>query len=293
MNTPSPGRIGEQHAAYRKGLVLGLTMAEVGILIIFVLLLLIAIEQIRRDRLLHSLQGKTAIATARLQELESAERTLKEIASTLNVEATRPKEDFKRLVRIVQTVAATPTGQSALTAARQSLNEMKDAVGQLQKVLDSAKKDGAESVAKQVEFASYRLANQEGQLKRYESQLADAGKGKGERPCWVEPDGKIDYLYDVVLTSTGIRMREYQYPARIAERRLLPMPVVDPNETLTEGEFLRRTAPLFDYSRTANCRFFVVIYDATAAHEKPLYKDLLRTVEGHFYKRNADGAAPF
>ena len=34
-----------------------------------------------------------------------------------------------------------------------------------------------------------------------------AGHGKGERPCWVQLDGTIDYLYDVVLTSRGIKMR--------------------------------------------------------------------------------------
>jgi hypothetical protein len=288
------GRIGEQHAAYRKGLVLGLTMAEVGILIIFVLLLLIGLEQIRRERLASSFHDKIAIDTSRLATLESAEQTLQEIAAALKVDPTRPSEDFKRLTRIVQAVAATPDGTRALTEARQTLDEMKEAVSQAQALVEKGAKEGGDAFARQLESQSYRLANQEGQLKRYEGQLVAAGAGKGERPCWVQPDGKtIDYLYDVVLTSGGIRMREYTHPHRAAERGLLPMPVVEPTETLTPSEFLRRTAPLYDYSRNDNCRFFVVIYDATAVHEKPLYKSLLRTVEGHFYKRLSNAVAPF
>jgi len=119
------------------------------------------------------------------------------------------------------------------------------------------------------------------------------GQGKGERPCWVKPDGAIDYLYDVVLTSGGIRMREYALPHRLSERTKLPMPAVDFRETLTPSDFLRRTRPLFDRGLAENCRFFVVIFDATGFSEKLLYKGLLKTVEGHFYKRLDDGPAPF
>jgi len=119
------------------------------------------------------------------------------------------------------------------------------------------------------------------------------GQGKGVRPCWVQPNGTIDYLYDVVLTSDGIRMKEYAHPSRAAERALLPMPAADPTETLSEQEFLTRTYPLYQRSQADNCRFFVWIYDGTGAQEKTLYKRLRRTVEGNFYiNRNREDAAP-
>lgn len=51
--------------------------------------------------------------------------------------------------------------------------------------------------------------------------------------------------------------------------------------------------PLYDSSLVANCRFFVTVYDATGPAEKDLYKSLLRTVEGHFYKRLSLEPAPF
>src|SRR5262245_59188801 len=80
MEESVAGRIGEQHAAYRKGLVLGLTMAEVGILIIFVLLLLIAFEEIKRQALVRENDGKVAIETDRLARLTEGEAVLQAVA---------------------------------------------------------------------------------------------------------------------------------------------------------------------------------------------------------------------
>jgi len=130
-------------------------------------------------------------------------------------------------------------------------------------------------------------------LARYEQQLQSAGLGKGERPCWVQPDGTIEFLFDVVLGTDGIRMRENVYPSRNKERKDLPMPSTNPLETITQSEFVTRTLPLYESSLAANCRFFVTVYDGTGPEEKERYKSLLRTVEGHFYKRLSRDSAPF
>ncbi len=51
-------------------------------------------------------------------------------------------------------------------------------------------------------------------------------------------------------------------------------------------EFLRQTKRIHDWSkgRDPECRFFVRVFDRTAANDKQLYKDLLQAVEQHFYK---------
>lgn len=293
MSLDPSGQIAEQNASYRKGLVLGLTMAEVGILIIFILLLLVAIEQIRRDDLLQRFKGKVAISEERLKEMQAAELNLQQVSDGMGVTEETPPEDFKRLVRMMAAMARSPDGKSALVEAREAINRLKYAAEQVRVVAEAGQEAGAEEVARQVESQGHRIANQEGQLKRYEQMLAKAGMGKGERPCWVKPDGTIEYLYEVVLGSNGIRMREFDYPARYEERSLLPMAEVKSEEVLSETEFLRRTRPLYEHSLAKNCRFFVVIYDGTAVHEKPLYKNLLRTVEGHFYKRLSQLDSPF
>jgi hypothetical protein len=288
------GRIGEQNAAYRKGLVLGLTMAEVGILIIFVLLLLIAFDYLRRDELVEKYASKAAVEPARLRELEEAETSLQEIQEAFGVAQTAPPDDFARLVRVMQAAARDPEGQTALAEAQELLEQMQRAVERVERAAQKMEAGNGGEVAGELETLSYRVENQEGLLTRYENQLASLGQGTGGRPCWVQPNGDIDFLYDVVLRSGGISMRERDHPHRAAQRARLPMPHVTPAETLTASEFRQRTAPLYEHARKDGCVFFVVVYDATAPHEKAVFIDLLRTVEGHFYKSFPPNApAPF
>lgn len=288
------GRIGEQHAAYRKGLVLGLTMAEVGILIIFVLLLLIAFDYLRRAEVVAQFANKTVVEPVRLRELERAEASLHEIGEALGVKSSALPDDFARLVRAVEIAARSPGGETALVEAKEVIGEMERAAERVARAAEKMEAGKGEQVAEEIKSLSYRAENQEGLLTRYENQLARLGQGVGGRPCWVEPSGDIDFLYDVVLRSDGISMRERVYPHRGEERARWPMPQVDPAEVLTAGEFLSRTAPLYEQARREGCVHFVVVYDGTALHEKEKYKDLLRSVEGHFYKSEPPNAvAPF
>lgn len=250
------GRIGGQNEAYRKGLVFGLTLAEVGLLIIFVLLLLIASEAIDRQRTAQRLREAERLAESRLSELTQARQLSEVVTQELGLGPNPNPKDVRRLVRAARAAQA-GTAQSALTEMRRELED------------------------------------KEGQLQRYEEQLQTAGLGKGERPCWVRPDGTIEYLYEVVLASGGIRMREVSNPERLEQRQSLPMPPIDDAATLTPAEFVSLTKPLYDTSLAKNCRFFVAVYDETEAHEKSLYKSLLQTVEGHFYKRLSSADPPF
>ncbi|MEK6777775.1 MAG: hypothetical protein AABY87_12990 [bacterium] len=287
MVTQHRHNIPEQNKAYRRGIVLGLTMAEVGILIIFVLLLLLGLTDSLRKKQERDMDGHKLITTDRVRTLEEAESFMTQLRGTLHAANNANVEEISRLIRALQEIATTQKGRTAL-------QEVSAAITELNRIKDQIKKDGgSDALASEVEQQSYRIANQEGQLQRYESQLKEAGLGKGERPCWVKADGTIEYLYDVVLSSNGIKMREYKYDHRERECALLPKPAVDPNELLSPTEFLQRTQPLYNHSLAQNCRFFVVVYDATGPTEKELYKQLLRTVEGHFYKRLDRGTAPF
>jgi len=218
MAAPNHGRIGNQNEAYRKGLVLGLTMAEVGILIIFVLLLLLVFGELRREALYKKFQGKEPVATVELTRLKAAEDALHQIAKGMGVPIEDSSEDFARLVRVLREAMQAPNAKSALVEAKKALEDIKRARGEIRKLVETAQKGGGAAVAKRVEQQSFRLANQEGQIKVLENKLVAAGQGKGERPCWVKPDGTIDFLYDVVLTSSGIKIREHVYAYRQRER---------------------------------------------------------------------------
>jgi hypothetical protein len=280
-------QVAEQNAAYRRGVVLGLTMAEVGILIIFVLLLLIGFHEWTALVEREAAKSNVSVPKNRLTALEDAERQLTAVKAALGLSSTSTDEEIRTLVRALVDSSTTPKGQSSLQEARAVV----EAMATLRN--DLVSKGIPRDLVERLERQGFLLANQQGQLARYEKQLQNAGLGKGERPCWVKPDGTIEFLFDVVLGSSGIRMRENVFPTRETERSALPMPVTSATEVLTPAEFLARTLPLFNSSLAANCRFFVTIYDATGDTEKDLYKSLLRTVEGHFYKRLALEPPPF
>jgi hypothetical protein len=290
MNDPyrPTHRIDDQYDAYRKGLVLGLTMAEVGILIIFVLLLLLVTTERKRYGLARNATSPTEVAALRKRS-----STLVEAATTLGLSADAPPEDFVKLVRVAEEAVEQTEGRSDLVEARQQLNEIRQARDLIERTARAVGESGAASLADTLKGQAFRIANQEGQLASLQRKLASTGRGAGERSCWAKPNGSPDFLFDVVLASEGIRMRDHANPSREAERARLPLLSTRAAETMAEATFRSVALPYFRHGVANNCRFYVVIYDATGAQEKARYKNLLKTVEGYFYKRLDDGRAPF
>jgi hypothetical protein len=283
LRVRNDGRIGEQHTAYRRGLVLGLTMAEVGILVIFVLLLLLALGAFERERYAKVM----ALPPERLETLEAAEAALQSLEEAIGVQPADTPEEIQELVRAVRESAESPEGQAALKAMRRALEEIKRAEAEIRRTAERLEGE-AGSMAATVAQQSRDLAIKEGQLQYAEQRLRALGSGgAGARPCWVEPDGSIVFLYDVILTSAGIRMKLRDNVLESPRLADLPVGVINPAVALSEDEFRSRTRALYDYGRgdENQCRFHVYVWDGTQAAEKERYKDLLRTVEGHFYKQ--------
>lgn len=286
MPLPENARIAaEQHASYRRGVVLGLTMAEVGILIIFVLLLLIGFNEWMRVADSEVRAQQVSVPTSDFEALKNTAQLMVAMREALGVPHDADPKEITTLVRALGANATRVSGQSALEDMRRAARQMADLAAEMEA------KGQPESLVKAWQDTVRENVTKEGQLKYFEDQLR--GTGRDERPCWVKEDGTIEYLFDVVLASEGIRMRENRFPSRETDRTALPMPESNPNETLSESLFLERTRPLFQSSLAANCRFFVTVFDSTAASEKDRYKSLLRTVEGHFYKRLSFDRAPF
>src|SRR5262245_25892181 len=92
-------QIGQQKQAYRRGVVLGLTMAEVGILIIFVLLLLIGFNELRLLSDAKGSRGKVAITTAEAASLQSQAELVRAIKVILGVSADASPDEIQTLIR--------------------------------------------------------------------------------------------------------------------------------------------------------------------------------------------------
>jgi len=292
-----------QHGyGYRRGFVLGLTLAETALLLIFIILMLLVIGFDRRDRSLALLQQFQQVISAHIpsgqdpiEYIQSQLTLIQQLRDAVQQYDQEWDEDFIQLVRAVAS-AGNNTDVAALTKA------LEDKLAQLEKLLEFAKNidgaNGAKELIERIADLEVDNQNQRGQLAELRNRLGKVGLSNYLPSCWSTPEGRTEYIMDVALVSDGIRVRETIPEYRLVERSSLPLPQMDPAQVYTQSDFQIATKGLYDWSIANECRFYIFVYDGTAAHEKELYKELLRTAEGHFYKNFnvpalADATIPF
>lgn len=282
---------------YRRGFVLGLTLAEAALLLVFVILLLMISGFERRDELIASLESLRAAA---IESAPSGSNAFAYAADQLVLlrEARRVVENAghdwdEDFIELVKAVAESLDGLD-LVDVRRAMEEKEARLDRMLSALDSP--DGKEPVKDLLERladSESMLRNQRGQIAALRDQLQRDGLGGVLPSCWTTPEGRIDYLFDIVLASEGIRVRESFPASRRSERERLPLDSVVTGRVYSQPEFQALTRPLFEWSVARECRFYVTVFDATKGHEKERYKSLLTTVEGHFYKRLSNSGPPF
>ena len=146
----------------------------------------------------------------------------------------------------------------------------------------SVREQCANALSRQTQCTT-RLNTLEGRLKNAEQQLATAGHGTEKPACWADRTGKPEYIFDIALKSQSVVVRDNALPGRTAEQAVLPIKALSFSLDLGQQDFRAQTRALFEWSEREGCRFFVRVYDLTAAHEKDAYKRQLRTVGEHFY----------
>ena len=137
------------------------------------------------------------------------------------------------------------------------------------------------------------------EVERLQDHIRSLGSGTDHPSCWYQDDGiTTAYLFDVVLTSRGLLLDFAATSQEVVSasgdrlgtaeeaRASLPIGSVQRQQVLKREQFLRQTRGLHEWSkeRDPECRFFVRVFDRTAASQKQLYKDQLETVEQPFYK---------
>ena len=294
----------ERRSTFPRGLVLGLTMAETAILIIFVLLLaltvLIARETDRRQAAEQDLERFEEIRQILAQRGLSAEELLR--SSRAREDDRRAADNWRELVRNLEDRipdASPETIVSRLNEAQQ-INELLDGAGleptpevDRQDILDlardaerwRARAGTVPDLASALDRANARIAQLEAQV---------GGRGTDHPSCWYDADNSVAYLFDVALTDDGFVLRETSAPQHRDRRASLPLDEVVTGRTLNAEQFLAQTRPVFRWSVGEDCRFFVRAFDLTAANQKELYKTRMRTLESHFYKNaSPSGPPPF
>lgn len=250
----------ERGRTFPRGLVLGLTMAEIAILIIFVLLLalaaLLAREADRRQAAERELVRFEQIAALFEEEALPQDPVALKAALRERVDEHRDADSWRELVREIET---TPD----------VLREIADA-------MSAAARRGMSP-------AEVREAIESRQV----------GGGSDHPSCWYDRDGTVAYLFDVALMADGFVVDLARAPQHEAERALLPLDLVQTGSVVTQVQFLRQTGPVYEWSVERGCRFFVRAFDVTAADQKDLYKRRMRVLESRFYKNaNPTGGLP-
>ena len=283
-----PGRsdyAGHQSVEYRRGFVLGLTLAEAMLLLLFVILLLLLLGFERREKEIEDLreiQERFAfLAEGRedqelLRLIEKAE-VLAELEQSEGVEIS---DDFIELVQ--QMVAESRSSGVDLV---KKLEEQNEEIEALQEELEAFSELGSpESIQEDLELAAADESTLRGQVAEMRRRLEAAGNGRVLPSCWSTEDGKTQYLMDITLVDEGILAQETIPEGRESSRARLPLSNRDLTEPLSIGQFLAWTREVFRYSVAEECRFYVRVQDSTGPMMKERFKALLLTVENHFYK---------
>ena len=274
--------ISAQDRFYRRGLVLGFTLAEVMVLIIFALLLAISWHLVAKDKEIDKLKQSLTEKEAVVAKLTERTRTLEERVAR--------GDDFDDLFRELEQAKEQ---QAAKEQANVALREKLEALEQLEKVKEGMKAAGLDDsqVKEFVENTLGKLAETErradrleGQLRNLQRKLDGLGKGTEMPACWASREtGKPEYIFNTALTSRGIIMRDNALPHRAAEQAQLPLQAMVFEKEMRPGQFRVMSKPVFEWSVKEGCRFFVRVYDLTKDEEKMIYKQHLRAVGEHFY----------
>jgi len=299
---------------FRRGVVLGLTFAEILLLLLFLLMLILA------GRLVMLRKG---------YELEKHRRTEAEhVANVLRpvlkrIHGSKPFDITKEWVRV----------HDALAQAHDELDKDKPLVDLAQQARRAAPQKKPHDIAQQIADkaklgerfardakAMFPKLPQDQAIAKYEEYAKDgklmfddpnpASDGakraaicRGELatckaqngaltaqlngtlpPCWIGPDGKIQYIYDAHLREDGIVLVDNHVPGREADQENLAVHGFDFSGPMEVGPFITAGQPLRAYGNKNDCRFYVRVFDETQTQSKVRYKQLLAGVEEVFYK---------
>ena len=257
-------------------------MAEISVLVIFILLLVLAALLGRKGRELNALKQRNAIlesvADKEVTRLKELEKELESLRPEDSGEQPLP-EVFRELVmkREVMVEAGLEPTPSAL---RQVLEEAASGKETLAALGDQ----DAVTLARETTRLTRENDNLRGQMTSLRQQARSGGRGLDHPPCWATPDGKAEYIFDVALTGKGLIVRDRDMPHRATERDELPLSGLVFDGELPPERFRDMTEPLFRWSNDHDCRFVVRVFDTTGSTQKAIYKRHMRVLEHHFYK---------
>lgn len=274
--------INNENTAYRRGVILGLTMAEIMMLVIFLILLAFATilkkEREKSEKMLSLISKNNTSAERVIHVLENQDPDIME-------ELVRAIEKLPEIMKLIKNdELKNDNTEDAAAVISRGIEKLKfekviKSIGESLPIEEKFK----QAIEEQKKLES-EVANLKGQNKSLIKQIESKGKGVDYPPCWADLNGKPEYIYNTDLTSSGIIIHDNHLPNRVEEQASLPIAQIVYEAPLNASAFLQQTYPLLKWGKEHDCRFFVRVADKTEDNQKELYKKLLEAVEGSFYK---------
>jgi hypothetical protein len=297
----------------RRGLTLGLTLAEVLLLLLFLVLIALSwrVVSLQRDyqtaveQITHveRINAELSSTLEGLQAIESDRANLaKAVAAAAKINPNDPAEVLTRAVEILKRLGS-DTRPDQVTALSEMLNDREKL-----KALDQAislaiqinPKDPAEALTRATEILSRlgpdtkpddvmptgtinSLKTQLDQVTSERNNLMHTGNGLTYPSCWRTAEGKTEFIFDITIRDDGMIVRDAT-PSRANDPAMQLVSGLARNEVVNESVFRKETTNIFNYSKGQNCRFYSIIRDQTGSTSKVRYKELLAVVEENFYK---------
>lgn len=247
-------------SAFPRGLVLGLTMAETVLLVLFGTLLLFAVLFAWTRKDVGVPPGSAPVPKISVEQ--------------------------RRLLEALVRAGLTPELIQGITP------ELLVAVKGLEGALEGGTGESVSGLLKEIaDLFGGSTPEEVGE------RIRTAGGGTENPSClWArDRERETAYLFRVTLGNRGFFVmgpREAEYRE---DSKLPPAERVDAVETgrwLEQSAFVRQTERLKEWADEHKCTFFVQVWDGTGDGAKEVYKERMRILEGSFYKSLVAGAPP-
>lgn len=257
---------------------LGLTMAEIIILVIFLLLLAFS-----------TLLNKANKENAQISVLISKNKSLIErIAAVVNLQEPDMAEELVRAVenmppiikKIENTKLKVGEGEKIEEVISRAIDKLVIEKSLKGEEASEPEEDKEElSVEEQLAKEKEKSASLEEQV----SSLNETLRGFGPPPCWDTGNHRYtEYIFRAELTSKGIVLRDIAQERWALQKSELPIKGINFGKPLSVGSFLSQTQPLRSWSLKKDCNFLVQISDQTQKGEKEVYQAMYKAVSVQF-----------
>lgn len=298
--TDSKSRISER--GYRKGVLLGLTIAELILLLLFALLLAlfsrIIVLQDMGDRgaALSNRFGAALSASSRGEDkvfITEVERAIqmeidyaKKLSDALGDSKTRllPDDVYEAVIskkfdfdniddrkKFIELVSLAASLNRTDTTDGQKSKQCAIGASLPNEILDSSDPIG-------------RILRQQSDIDHWKRKAEACGNGTEYPPCYESINGQFVYIYDAYLRDDGVLLKQTVPDAKLEHFNSTFKQLPQLNVSLTPDDFYKQAFQFLSYGKNNSCRFFVRAFDETSTN-KIYFQKMDKYLQMIFYRK--------